>query len=122
MKSFFSFILVFICISTAIAQQKGVLKEGYYLPGVNYSQPSPSQTTSNSETKKSNSEIKQQYITESDTLKRKYDTCMTEYERIPTPTDPFDVKKSLKHKECQRYYKNYMELTSRIIQLEQAGF
>ena len=47
---------------------------------------------------------------------------MTEYDRMHTPRDAFDFSKSLKHKECKSYYDSYMELTSRIIQLEQAGF
>lgn len=131
MKSLYlSIILSFFIGSFAVAQQKGVLQEGYHMPGAVYTQPSNSQTNVHSQPSNSkqnadsnqNSEIKQQYMSEAASSKKKYDSCMTEYDRMPTPRDAFDFSKSLKHKECKRYYDSYMELTSRIIQLEQAGF
>ena len=120
MKSLYLSIIlsIFIC-SFAVAQQKGVLQEGYHMPGAVYTQPSTSKQNTNSN---QNSEIKQQYMSEAASSKKKYDMCMTEYDRMPTPRDAFDFSKSLKHKECKSYYDSYMELTSRIIQLEQAGF
>lgn len=110
--------LVFI-VSIAMAQQNRVLKEGYHMPGVMYNQPLNSQAAVNLN---ENSKIKREYMSEAASLKRNYDTCMAEHDRMPTPKDPFDFSKSLKHKECKRYYDSYMDLTSRIIQLEQSGY
>lgn len=100
------------------------------MPGAVYTQPSNSQANNYSQPQNSkqnenynqNSKIKQEYVSEAASSKRKYDTCMAEHDRMPTPKDAFDFSKSLKHKECKRYYDSYMELTSRIMQLEQAGY
>ena len=116
---YFSIILFTFIASFAIAQQKGVLQEGYHMPGAIYIQPSDSHTDKKSN---QNSDIKNEYASEAASLKRKYDMCMSEHDRMPTPKDAFDFSKSLKNKECKNYYERYMELTARVIQLEQAGY
>ena len=97
----FSTLLSFLLFSFVSAGQKGVLEEGYHIPGGGggYSQSAPSQPVRNQGV---DSQIAE--------AKNNYDTCMRNIKGEFGNDISKNIEISIKRKECQRYMDIYENL------------
>ena len=101
------FILCVFLMSFAtfgFCQSKGVLQEGYHMPG--YFQSTTSSNTQSTQPQQGSNEFEKEAINQ----KQAYDRCMYEFNSIRGNSFDDKFNRGTKKKECDKYYERYMQL------------